>query len=119
MIGPSDLRDAAERDLSVYSRDVLEFNHRQIAKGAVKWIDMIEEQHADEIRAYRQHADRGAVVYAELRALQRAGRKTARIDDVLDRAAERIARIDQHYGPTECSCPNCRHHHTYRQDPPA
>ncbi|UTN92991.1 hypothetical protein SEA_FINKLE_77 [Gordonia phage Finkle] len=112
MILPSELRDEAERDLSTMPRDMLEFNYRQIAAGAVEWIDTIEEQHAAELRTYRQHADLGALVLAELRRLQRAGRKTARIDDVLDHATERLARIDRIHGPTECPCPNCRHHNT-------
>lgn len=110
MIGPSDFREAYERDLRTMPRDVLEFNHRQIAAGAVEWIDMIEEQHAAELRTYRQHADLGALVLAEVRTLQRAGRKTARLDDILHQAAERLARIDTIHGPTDCPCPNCRHH---------
>lgn len=110
MIGPSDLRDESTRDLSTMSRDALEFSHRVIADGAFKWINMIEEQHAAEARNYRIHADLGALVLAELRTLQRDGRKTARIADVLHWANEQLDRIDEIHGPNECPCPNCRHH---------
>lgn len=112
MIGPSDLREESTRDLSGMSRSILEYSYRVMTAGALKWITMVEDQHAVEIRGYRKHADLGALVLAELRTLQRAGRKTARIDDVLDHATERLARIDRIHGPIDCPCPNCRHHNT-------
>lgn len=95
---PSEIRAEIDRDLTGYSRDVLEFNYRLLARHAVDWVDMIEKQHAAQLANIRAHADAGAFLTENLTRLAAAGRKTVRIDEILADAERRLAAMHAREG---------------------
>lgn len=90
MMKPSDAqRIVDEDDYSYMPRDVLEFNYRQVARGFVAWAEAVERHRAEDIARLRDLIDVGQHVAVLLAKAQRAGRKTVRIDQLLDEAQKR------------------------------
>lgn len=104
---PSAVKRTIDEDLSGIPRDILEFNHRQLARSYVEWVEMIEKHHARQLAALRRSVGRGTYAGALLIDLARTGRKTVRISQILDRADVRLAQLraqDPHLG---AGCEHC------------
>lgn len=90
MLKPSEIAKMRDEDLSEVPRDVLEFNYRQLAKGALAWIECIEEQHRNDMQMMVDLVGVGQHVAVLISAAQRQGKKTVRIADVLGEAHRKM-----------------------------
>lgn len=97
---PRQARETVAYDLSVSDqkppipRDVLAFNYERVVNGLADYADAADRENAERIDALRAHIGLGTCLLAEVRAAQRAKRKTVRIDDVLAAAQARLDSIN-------------------------
>lgn len=70
---PSEARKIMDADLSALPRDVLEFNHRQLARSFVSWHETLEEQHKQDVDALRRLIGVGQRMAVIIDRARRAG----------------------------------------------
>lgn len=90
MLLPSEIRKIRdERDITDTPRDILEFNYKQLAEGALEYIEANQKRHDEDMAQLRRIIDLGTYVYALMSKAQRAGKKTVRIAEVFEEAQRR------------------------------
>lgn len=94
MRSPTELRADIEQDLTGYDRETLEWNYRQLGTHALAWIEYQDEQHRQYCAQLRDGRGLALSLLDEVLRLRRAGRKQARLDDLLGAARERQAAND-------------------------
>lgn len=89
MLTIDELRRIVADDPAELARDVIDFNYVQLARKALLYIETLERFHRAEVDRLRAQRGIGGHVAILLAAARRDGRKTIRIDRLLDEAEKR------------------------------